>query len=115
MIGNASGKSLEKEQRQPRGETVDRSSRQPFAPSQQPIRRQQAVQTALQAVFFGSGYAALYFIDCELEGDRLVLSGQVPSYHLKQLAQVLAQRVDGIERIDNRLEVFRRFQGQGGW
>ncbi len=32
----------------------------------------------------------------------------VPSYHLKQLAQVFAQQVDGVDRIDNRLAVERK-------
>ncbi len=41
----------------------------------------------------------------------MVLSGSVPSYHLKQLAQVYVQRVEGIGEIDNRLEVRRRGRG----
>ena len=73
--------------------------------------RAEEAQQAVHAVFFASGYAALYFVNCQVVGRQLVLSGQVPSYHLKQLAQVLAQRVDGIEQIDNCLEVSRRFQG----
>jgi osmotically-inducible protein OsmY len=57
------------------------------------------------AAMVNSGYAALSFIGCEVDQNRVILRGCVPSYHLKQLAQVCAQRVEGISRVDNRLEV----------
>ena len=57
---------------------------------------------------FSSGYAALHFVGCEVSGNRVILDGVVPSYHLKQLAQEFAQRVEGVGRIENRLEVKRR-------
>jgi osmotically-inducible protein OsmY len=56
----------------------------------------------------GSGYAALAFVSCDINQNLVILSGSVPSYHLKQLAQVFAQRVEGVGRVDNRLEVRRR-------
>jgi len=52
-----------------------------------------------------SGYAALDFIGCDVEQNRVILYGSVPSYHLKQLAQVFVQRVDGVGRVENRLAV----------
>lgn len=36
---------------------------------------------------------------------RVVLMGKVPSYYEKQLAQEFVRRFDGVEQIDNRLEV----------
>jgi hypothetical protein len=54
-----------------------------------------------------SGYAPLNFIACEICGNRVILEGIVPSYHLKQLAQVYAQKVDGVGRVENRLVVRR--------
>src|SRR5688500_8887883 len=52
-----------------------------------------------------SGYAALNLVTCEVHGSRVVLEGSVPSYHLKQLAQVVALKVDGVARLENRLRV----------
>lgn len=66
------------------------------------------VKRAVLAALSRSGYAALAFLSCEVDRQRVILRGSVPSYHLKQLAQVHAQRVEGVERIDNRLEVRRR-------
>jgi osmotically-inducible protein OsmY len=66
---------------------------------------------AVQALV-DSGYAALTFIDCDVDHNRVILRGSVPSYHLKQRAQVCVQRVEGIGRVDNRLEV-RRLEVRG--
>ncbi len=53
-----------------------------------------------------SGYAALSYVDSRVSGDgEVVLEGSVPTYHLKQLAQAVAQRVAGVRRIENRLAV----------
>ena len=41
----------------------------------------------------------------EAEGSRVVLRGQVGTYYLKQMAQEVVRRVDGVEQIDNCLEV----------
>jgi osmotically-inducible protein OsmY len=51
------------------------------------------------------GYLALRHVRCETHGDRVTLSGHVPSYHLKQIAQTLAMRVAGTCQVQNRIEV----------
>jgi osmotically-inducible protein OsmY len=63
------------------------------------------LRTRVLAALVNSGYAALAFIGCDVDHGRVVLHGCVPSYHLKQLAQVYAQRVEGVSRVDNRVEV----------
>jgi hypothetical protein len=50
-------------------------------------------------------YAGLRSLCCEEHEGVLILRGRVSSYFLKQIAQELAARVDGIELIDNRVEV----------
>ena len=52
-----------------------------------------------------SPYLALRLIRCSCDGSRLILDGRVPSYYLKQLAQVLAGQCIGGSAIENRLEV----------
>jgi osmotically-inducible protein OsmY len=70
-----------------------------------PYSRRQDLQSRVVESLSSSGYAALTFVGCDVEHNRVILHGCVPSYHLKQLAQVFAQRVEGIGRIDNLLEV----------
>ena len=50
-------------------------------------------------------HAALRCVTYDIDGDNVVLFGRVPSYYLKQLAQVKVATVSGIERVDNRIEV----------
>lgn len=51
------------------------------------------------------GYAELTQIESRVDCDRIILNGEVSSYHLKQLAQVAALRVAGAHRVDNRIVV----------
>ena len=41
----------------------------------------------------------------EMRPGRIVLRGIVPSYYQKQVAQEVVRMVDGVERVDNQLEV----------
>ena len=50
-----------------------------------------------------SPYAQLRNVKCGLRGEKLVLRGVVPSFHLKQLAQILLKDLD-IE-IESHIEV----------
>src|SRR5262245_50489770 len=52
-----------------------------------------------------SGYPSLYGLQCDLRDDVFVLSGAVPTYHLKQLAQVLALHTPGVRQVENCLTV----------
>ena len=57
------------------------------------------------ARFRRSGYASLCGIKCELHDGVLVLSGEVPTYHLKQLAQSLALHTASVRQIENCVKV----------
>lgn len=67
----------------------------------------EALAAAATASLVDSGYAALGMVDCRSAGDAIILKGNVPTYHLKQLAQAFVQRVDGVGRVVNRLDVRR--------
>lgn len=41
----------------------------------------------------------------ETDGGRVILEGIVKTYFQKQMAQEVVRRVEGVERIDNNLEV----------
>ena len=52
-------------------------------------------------------YLALKNVSCEIapEGGVLVLRGCLPSYYLKQVAQTVVAQLEGVRRIDNRIQV----------
>ena len=53
-------------------------------------------------------YPALKKLSCDYEGGVLVLRGCLPSYYLKQIAQeVVAHQVQGVDRLDNQIQVVR--------
>lgn len=52
-----------------------------------------------------SGYPFLWRVRCELCAGVLVLTGWVPTDHLKQMAQELAQHTSGVGQVENRLQV----------
>ncbi|MGP0066456.1 MAG: BON domain-containing protein [Isosphaeraceae bacterium] len=52
-----------------------------------------------------SDYRALRHISCIASDDGLYLHGSLPSHYLKQVAQEIASRVDGVYRVINRILV----------
>ena len=52
-----------------------------------------------------ASYYPLRRISCEFHEGILFLRGRVPSYYLKQVAQEIIRKIDGVEEIANRLEV----------
>ncbi len=52
-----------------------------------------------------SGYPFLWGVTCTCSAGEVVLSGIVPTFYLKQVAQELARRTAGVIRVDNRLQV----------
>ena len=52
-----------------------------------------------------SGHAYLYGVKCQSLDGSIVLSGAVPTFHLKQVANALALHTPGVHRVENRLEV----------
>jgi osmotically-inducible protein OsmY len=49
--------------------------------------------------------AALRRVSCEFHDGLLTLSGQLPTYYLKQVAQESVSRLEGVRRVVNRIEV----------
>jgi osmotically-inducible protein OsmY len=52
-----------------------------------------------------NAYFALKNIACEYREGVLTLTGCLPTYYLKQVAQEAISRIDGVERVENRIEV----------
>ena len=51
------------------------------------------------------GYTQLTRIDCSAEGDEVVLSGELDSFYLKQVAQSVAIKVPGVRNVKNLIHV----------
>lgn len=68
-------------------------------------RRVDQLQERVVEALASLGYPSLAAVDCEVTSNRVVLSGRLPSYHLKQMAQVAALRVAGAGQVDNRVVV----------
>lgn len=56
-----------------------------------------------------SPYFFLKGLNCQCQGGVLTLRGRVPMLRLKQFAEDIVSRIDGIESIDNRIEVVDPF------
>lgn len=56
-----------------------------------------------------SSHLFLRHVVCRMEGNALCLEGKVPSFYLKQTAQSLLQSLEGVERVENRLEVVNSY------
>jgi osmotically-inducible protein OsmY len=52
-----------------------------------------------------NAYVALKNISCEYRDGVLILNGCLPTYYLKQVAQEAIARVDGVQRVENRIAV----------
>jgi osmotically-inducible protein OsmY len=76
--------------------------------------RTDSVSNRVRRALQQCGYHDLCGLHCEDDDGVLVLRGQVGSYYLKQIAQTVAARVPGIERIDNQLNVLERSNAPAG-
>ena len=52
-----------------------------------------------------TSYHFLRFVDCCFDDGVLTLRGRVPSFYLKQMAQSVLANIEGVDRIDNRVDV----------
>lgn len=61
--------------------------------------------SVLQRQFCTSAYWSIRQLVCEIDRERIVLRGTLPSYYLKQVAQSLAIKVVGVEHLHSDIEV----------
>jgi len=63
------------------------------------------LMVAAEARLINSPYLELHRVSCECHHGTLTLHGCVSRYYLKQIAQNLVGRLNGLARIDNQLTV----------
>jgi osmotically-inducible protein OsmY len=78
--------------------------KQVMAPTMMSPRAVDSTMQVRRALDF-SGYYALRSVEVYPTDDGVRLSGIVPTYYLKQLAQSLAMDTDGVFRVDNEVLV----------
>ena len=64
-----------------------------------------ALTRRVQETLRQSPYRRLHMVSAEVHSGVAVLAGRVPSFHIKQAACCLLSDLEGLSRIDNRLEV----------
>jgi hypothetical protein len=52
-----------------------------------------------------TGYESLGRLECRVDGGRIELSGMVPTFYLKQVAQSIALRLESVKEVRNLVEV----------
>ncbi len=60
-----------------------------------------------------SPYFFLKSLRCQVESGVLTLSGRVPYRQLRQFAESIVSRVEGVREVVNRVEVFNPSAAQG--
>jgi hypothetical protein len=78
-----------------------------LSPAPDPCRNARAdhLGSRVESLYARSGYLALRQISCLILADHLILSGTLPSYYLKQLAQSLIVEVAGALPIINQIQI----------
>lgn len=51
------------------------------------------------------GYPQLNAVRCNAEGDEMLLTGELHSFYLKQVAQSVAVKIPGVRSVRNEIEV----------
>ncbi|WP_145388918.1 BON domain-containing protein [Stieleria neptunia] len=67
--------------------------------------QQEDVEQILLRALGDSGHTQLANVVCDYSDGRIVLSGRVTSYYLKQLAQEIVRKVEATAAVENRLRV----------
>jgi osmotically-inducible protein OsmY len=86
------------------------ASAEPATPTQSP---QPGLPELAEGLLRGNPYQALKNVSCACRGGVLVLRGCVPSYYLKQVAQEVVARLDGVVAVDNQIQVVTPPPDQG--
>jgi osmotically-inducible protein OsmY len=66
---------------------------------------QQTLSERVGSAITTSPYLGRRQLRFETDGGRVILKGVVKTYFQKQMAQEVVRRVEGVERVDNNLEV----------
>jgi osmotically-inducible protein OsmY len=69
------------------------------------------IRLAVERQLHASGHSALRSVRCCVEDGVLALYGTVPSYHAKQIAQIVVMKLELALQVENRCEVEHSWHG----
>lgn len=82
------------------------SSFEPALPERvEPTRVEPTLAQRIDQAIQTNPYTSGRLFHFQTDGSRVVLQGSVKSYFHKQMAQEVVRRVEGVEEVDNCLEV----------
>ena len=64
-----------------------------------------AIENRILHSFSKLGYAQLNAVKCTARGDQLLLTGELDSFYLKQVAQSVAIKIPGVRYVQNEIRV----------
>jgi osmotically-inducible protein OsmY len=67
--------------------------------------KDQRLREKIHGLLSQSCYAQLRSLSCECEGGAVTLTGRVPTFYLKQVAQQLVMALPELQQLHNHLEV----------
>jgi hypothetical protein len=70
-----------------------------------PTKLAQSPAEVARQIFHESPYAAIRELKCSFRDGVLFISGRVPNYYLKQLAQIALVHLEGVKHVRNLVEV----------
>ncbi|MFT7633504.1 MAG: osmotically-inducible protein OsmY [Mariniblastus sp.] len=65
----------------------------------------ESLESSVRATFDQLGYPQLNSIECSVVGDIMLLSGELSSFYLKQVAQSVAVKIPGVREVRNEIQV----------
>jgi hypothetical protein len=63
------------------------------------------LRDAVITAFRSSGYRHLWNLECEVREEAITLTGVLPSFYLKQVAQTIAMGIEEVSEVKNLVEV----------
>lgn len=72
------------------------------------VRQDESVRVAADTALRESGYRSVSRLCVDVFEDAVILTGVVPSFYMKQLAQEAVLKLDIVTRVENTVEVERR-------
>jgi osmotically-inducible protein OsmY len=74
---------------------------------------QPGIQQLAERLLWGNPYLALD-VSCECRYGVLILQGSVPNRYLKQVAHEVGSRLEGVEAVDNQIQIVP-LPSRSGW
>lgn len=68
----------------------------------------QRIANAIRACLQQSPYLAIRKLTCDFREGVAILRGAVPTYYTRQVAMIAACGVDGVQEIDDRIQVSQK-------